>query len=73
MKDIKGTDECFLCGATLNWEYIPSPRNGQVVVFEYPDVRADVTAIGQEGDEIKIEVLCTCPRCGIKNKYIKLV
>ena len=73
MKEVKGIDECFVCGATMDWEYIPSPRNGQVITYMVPDVKADITAIGREDDKIKLEVLCTCPKCGIKNKYIKTV
>ena len=73
MKEVKGIDECFACGATLDWEYIPSPRNGQIITYMVPDVKADITAIGREDNKIKLEVLCTCPKCGIKNKYIKTV
>jgi hypothetical protein len=73
MKEVKGKDECFACGAILNWEYIPSPRKGQVITYMKPDVRADITAIGKEDDKIKIEAVCTCISCGMRNKYIKLV
>ncbi len=73
MKEVKGIDECFVCGATMDWEYIQSPRNGQIITYMVPDVKADITAIGREDDKIKLEVLCTCPKCGIKNKYIKTV
>ena len=30
-------------------------------------------SIGKEDNKIKVEVVCTCPVCGIRNKYIKLV
>ena len=73
MKEVKGIDECFVCGATMDQEYIPSPRNGQIITYMVPDVKADITAIGREDDKIKLEVLCTCPKCGTKNKYIKTV
>lgn len=73
MKKIEGTDECFACGRSFNWGYIPSARNGQIVTYIAPDVRADITAIGKEDNKIKVEVVCTCPVCGIRNKYIKLV
>ena len=54
---MKGNDKCFDCGATFEWGDVP---------------RADITAIGRENDKVKWEVLCTCPKCGTKNKYIKL-
>ena len=59
MNEVKGTDKCFMCDTTLDWEYIPSPRNGQIITYMVPDVKADV--------------VCICPRCGVKNKYIKTI
>lgn len=73
MNEVKGTDKCFVCDTTLNWEYIPSPRNGQIITYMVPDVKADITAIGKEDDKVKIEVVCICHRCGVKNKYIKTI
>nr|DAW41278.1 MAG TPA: hydrogenase/urease nickel incorporation protein [Caudoviricetes sp.] len=69
---MKGNDKCFDCGATFEWGDVPRARNGQVIAYMIPDVRADITAIGRENDKVKWEVLCTCPKCGTKNKYIKL-
>ena len=40
MKKIEGTDECFACGRSFNWGYIPSARNGQIITYIAPDVRA---------------------------------
>lgn len=45
---MKGNDKCFDCGATFEWGDVPRARNGQVVAYMIPDVRADITAIGRE-------------------------
>lgn len=73
MKEIKGIEECFVCGTTIEWEYVPSPRKNQIIVYEVSGAKPDITAIGKEDGKTKIEVVCTCPSCKIKNKYIKLV
>lgn len=36
-----------------------------------PYVKADITAIGKEDDKVKIEVVCICPRCGVKTNISK--
>ena len=74
MKNVNGTDECFACGYILDWGNVPSQNAASgILVQKLPDVIAEITAVGKEGGKLKIEALCTCPRCRMKNKYVKIV
>ena len=64
---IEGNHSCFYCNYKFEWE-----AELKVVPFQVralPEVRADVYAIGQENGETQFEVVCKCPKCGLKNKF----
>lgn len=75
MRKITGTDVCYVCGENINWEYIPRDTSRRVSdVYMISDIMADVTAIGKKEDgKIQVEIICKCPACGIKNKYLRTV
>lgn len=62
-----------MCDTTLDWEYIPSPRNGQIITYMASDVKADITAIGKEDDKVKQKLCAFALDAGVKNKYIKTI
>ena len=69
MKDtIKGYHTCFFCNYEFEWakELVTIPYQAQRV----PEVIADVYAIGKNEGETTFEVICICPKCRIKNKFI---
>ena len=73
-REISGIDVCYMCGKYISWQYIPKPTPGQVNVYRISGIRADVTAIGKdEVGQIQAEIICECPSCGMKNKYLKTI
>ena len=73
-KDICGTDECYVCGKILNWEKTKDVKSGQVVVYNLPEISADAYAVGKNEDgTVLFEIICTCPKCKSKNKFMKNV
>jgi protein-arginine kinase activator protein McsA len=71
-KVIKGTNECYVCGDTIEWESNRVQSIGNFAVHKIPDVEADITACGKnENGTVKFEILCKCPNCRISNKFYK--
>ena len=69
---ISGTDECYVCGKILNWESEVNPPRGGMVVYQVPEITAEVIACGKnEDDTVKFEILCKCPNCRTKNKFYR--
>ena len=71
-KVIKGTDECYVCGKILKWESARTPSRGSLIVYQVPDITADITAFGKNEDgTVRFEILCKCPNCKTKNKFYR--
>ena len=65
---IKSYHSCFQCNYEFEWEAVlkESPFEARKLA----EIRADVYAIGKENNKIKYEMVCACPKCKIKNKFI---
>ena len=70
-KNLKGTNECFVCGKSIEWETTPSAAPGIPVVYEQPKNVAKECAVGKDDDGKAIfEIECICPKCRTKNKFV---
>lgn len=70
-RTIKGENDCFACGKTINWETIPESAPGMAVVYEQPKNIATDCAVGKNDvGEVVFEISCKCPICRTKNKFI---
>lgn len=69
---VKGIDECYVCGKSIEWEADMPVQIGNVCVRKIPEVRAEISACGRgDNGTVTFEVLCRCPNCHISNKFYK--
>jgi hypothetical protein len=72
LKPLKGTDVCYVCGKTINWESERIPQSGCVTVYKIPENTADIIACGRNNDgTVRFEILCRCPQCKTRNKFYR--
>lgn len=65
---IKGWHTCFCCNNEFEWEH--ELRIIPYQVRKVPNLKADAYAIGNANGTVQYEVICQCPHCGIKNKFL---
>jgi len=71
MEEIRGNNSCFHCGNNINWEARLNVPNG--VPFILNGAQADLIAKGNlmttNGKQTQFDVIVTCPKCKVKNKF----
>lgn len=69
---VKGIDECYVCGKSIEWEADMPVKMRDMYVRKLSEVRAEISAYGRDDNgTVTFEVLCRCPNCRISNKFYK--